>query len=116
MKSRMKFFVMFLIAVMAFSVTMVEAMAKESPFAKLCLKVMGVTSKTIEKEVNVVGSGIKKTVDVVVEEVKDVGELATGKGDVKDVLVKPVEGIAEVVGETTYGVINAPIEAVEEVK
>ena len=90
---------------------------KGSPFRDLCMRMFGYAKKTVEKEVNVVGRGIKKGADVVVEEVEDVGRLATGDSSkAKDVLVKPVEGTAEMVGETTYGVINAPIEAGQEIK
>ena len=49
-----------------------------SPFKDFCLKLMGMSKKTVEKEVNAVGRGIKKGADVVVEEVKDVVKLATG--------------------------------------
>lgn len=109
----MRFFVIVVTLMLTLSFLAGTAMAG-SPFKELCLKAMGMTTKTVEKEVNVIGKGIKKTTDVVVEEVKDVGKAATGKGSIKDVLVKPVEGTAEVVGETTYGVINAPIEAGQE--
>ena len=87
-----------------------------SPFKDLCLKLMGMSKKTVEKEVNAVGRGIKKGANVVVEEVKDVGKLATGDtSKAKDILVKPVMGTTEAVGETAHDVINAPIEAGKEV-
>jgi len=88
---------------------------KASPFQEMVLKLMGMSQKTVEKEVNAVGRGIKKGADVVVEEAKDLGKLATGdKSKAKDVLVKPVMGATEAVGKTTHDVINAPIEAGEE--
>ena len=114
----MRVFVIFLVLVLTLSLTMGVAMAekKGSPFKRLVLKMFGYTTKTVEKEVTTVGKGIKKSADVVVEEIKDIGELATGDvSKTKDVLVKPVEGAAEVAGETTYGVINAPIEAGKEI-
>ena len=111
----MKFFVIMLILMLTLSFLAGTAMAG-SPFKELCLKVMGITTKTVEKEVNVIGRGIKKTTDVVIEEVEDVGKAATGKGSVKDVLVKPVRGATAVAGEAAYGVLNAPIEAAEETK
>ena len=109
----MRFFVVMLILMLAISLTTGTAMAG-SPFKELCLKAMGLAGKTVEKEVNVVGYTIKKTTDVVVEEVKDVGKLATGKGSVKDTLEKPVRGATAVAGEAAYGVLNAPIEAGQE--
>ena len=115
MKSEMRFFVILLVLVLTFSLTTGTAMAG-SPFKELCLKMMGLTKKTVEKEVNVIGRGIKKGADIVVEEVKDIGSLATGDASkTKDVLVKPITGTTEMVGETTYGVINVPIEAAQEV-
>ena len=114
----MRIFVALLVLVL--SVTLLSGTAtaekKSSPFKELCLKAMGLSRKTVEKGVSTVGRGIKKSADIVIEEVKDVGKLATGDASkAKDVLVKPVEGAAEVVGETTYGVINAPIEAGREI-
>jgi predicted component of type VI protein secretion system len=107
----MRMFVMLLVMTLTLSLCAGTAMAG-SPFKEMVLKVLGHTSKTVEKEVNTVGKGVKKTADIVVEEVKDTGKLVTGDGSkVKDVLVKPVQGAAEVTGETAYGVINAPIEA-----
>ena len=112
----MRFFAMFLVLVLTLSFTTGVAMAS-SPFKELCLKIMGVTTKTVEKEVNAVGRGVKKGADVVVEEVKDVGSLVTGDiSKTKDVLEKPVRGATAVAGEAAYGVLNAPIEAAEEVK
>ena len=116
----MKLFVLMLVAILALSLTTGVAMAekkKGSPFKRAVLKMMGLAGKTVEKEVKAIGKGVKKTADVVVEEVKDVGKLATGDtSKVKDVLVKPVTGITEAVGETAHDVIVAPIEAAEEVK
>ena len=114
----MRIFVVLLVLALAISLTADTAMAekKRGPFAEACLKMMGLSKKTIEKEVNTVGYGIKKGTDVVVEEVKDVGKLATGDASkTKDILVKPVTGATKVAGETAYGVINAPIEATQEV-
>ena len=110
----MRFFVIMLTLMLTLSFLVGTAMAG-SPFKRLCLKAMGMTTKTVEKEVNVIGKGIKKTTDVVIEEVKDVGKAATGKGSVEDVLVKPVRGATAVAGEAAYGVLNAPIEAAQEV-
>ena len=102
----MRIFVALLILALSITLMTGTAEAKESPFVKLMSKVFGFTTKTVEKEVNVVGEGVKKSTDIVVEEVKDVGCLVTGDGSkAKDVLVKPVTGTAEVAGETTYGVI-----------
>ncbi len=113
----MRIFVILLILMLTFSLSTDVAMAKESPFKRLCLKMMGLAKKTVEKEVNTVGRTIKKSADVVVEEVKDLGSLATGDtSKAKDVLVKPVRGATAVAGEAAYGVLNAPIEAAEEVK
>lgn len=119
MKNSIRFFVIPLVLMLTLSLTSGVAMAekKGSPFKELVLKMFGYTSKTVEKEVNTVGRGIKKSTDVVVEEVKDVGKLATGDASkAKDVLVKPVTGATEAAGETAYGVLNAPIEAGKEVK
>lgn len=120
MSSKAKFFVALLVSVLAisFSMTAKAEMSDkpDSPFKNAVMKLFGWTSKTTEKSVNAIGAGVKKSADVVVEEVKDVGELATGKGSkAKDVLVNPVTGITEAAGETAYGVLNAPIEAGEEV-
>ena len=114
MNNTARFFVVLLALALIFSLTAdaIAAEKKGSPFKKLILGMMGMTKKTVEKEVNAVGKGVKKGADVVVEEVKDVGALATGDGSkVKDVLVKPVKGTADMAGETAYDVINAPIEA-----
>lgn len=116
----MRFVVLALVMILILSLAtgaVAEEQKIKSPFKKLVLKVMGLAGKTVEKEVKAVGEGIKKTADVVVEEVKDVGKLATGDtSKVKDVLVKPVTGTTEAVGETVHDVITAPIEAAEEVK
>ena len=111
----MKFFVVLLVLVLTFSLSMSAAIAG-SPFAELCLKVMGASKKTVEKEINTVGRAIKGTADVIVEEGKDVGALLKGDGSkAKDVLVKPVKGATAVAGEAAYGVLNAPIEAGKEI-
>ncbi len=121
MSSKAKFFVLVLVSALALSFSMTtkaEAADKPgSPFQDAVMKMFGWTSKTTEKSVSAVGTGVKKTADVVVDEVKDAGELVTtGKGEkVKDVLVKPVTGTTEAVGGTAYGVLNAPIEAGKEV-
>lgn len=118
MRNKMRFFATLLVFVLIFSLTTnaVAAEKKGSPFKKMVLKMMGMAKKTVEKEVSAVGRGIKKGADVVVEEVKDVGKLATGDmSKAKDVLVKPVTGTTEMVGKTAYDVINAPIEAGKEV-
>jgi hypothetical protein len=118
MKSKMIFFVILLVLALTFSfMTNSEAAEKKgSPFKELCLKILGLSKKTVEKEVSAVGRGIKKGADVVVQEGKDIGALVTGDGSkAKDILVKPVKGATEMVGETTYDVINAPIEAGKEV-
>lgn len=115
----MKLFVLSMVVILTLSLA-TSAMAEEkeirSPFKRLILKAMGLAGKTVEKEVKAVGKGVKKAADVVVEEVGGVGELVTGDtSKVKDVLVKPVTGTAEAVGETAHDVITAPIEAAEEV-
>ena len=119
MKNAMRFIILALVVILTISLA-TGAMAEEkvkSPFKRVFLKMIGLAGKTVEKEVKAVGKGIKKTADVVVEEVKDVGELATGDtSKVKDVLVKPIIGTTEVVGETAHDIIVAPIEAAEEVK
>ena len=118
MKHTMKFFVLMVVMILTFSLTTGVAMAekKGSPFKDLILRMFGYTKKTVEKEVTAIGEGIKKGADVVMEEVKDVGELVTGDtSKVKDVLVKPVTGTTEMVGETAHDVIVAPIEAGKEV-
>ncbi|MBL7071866.1 MAG: hypothetical protein ISS26_06855 [Candidatus Omnitrophica bacterium] len=116
--SRIRFVVLILAVIMVVSLAAGAAIAEEkksSPFKEAVLKMMGMAGKTVAKEVNAVGRGIKGTTDVVVEEVKDVGALATGDGSkVKEILVEPVTGAAEVVGETAHDVINAPIEAGQE--
>ncbi len=114
----MRLFAVVLSVLFVFTLFADAALAKQikSPFKRLCLKIMGISTKTVEKEVNTVGRGIKKTTDIVVEEGKDVGKLMKGDGSkAKDVLVKPVTGATEVVGETAHGVITAPIEAGKEV-
>jgi len=117
--SRMRFGVIVLVVIMSFSLAIGAAVAEEEEgnrFINAIKRFFGATGKTVEKEVNAVGMGIKGTADVVVEEVKDVGELATGDGSkVKDIVVKPVTGTTEVVGQTAHDVINAPIEAGQEV-
>lgn len=116
----MRIFILMLVMVITLSLAAGVARAEEkktSPFKELVLKAMGLAGKTVEKEVKAVGKGVKKTVDVVVEEVKDVGRLATGDtSKVKDVLVKPVTGTTEAVGETAHDIIKAPIEAADEIK
>ncbi len=120
MSGKAKFFVVLLVSVLAvsFSVT-AKAETSDKPgssFKNVVLRMFGWTSKTTQKSVNAIGTGVKKTADVVVEETKDLGELSTGKGSkVKDVLTKPITGTTEAVGETAYGVLNAPIEAGSEV-
>ncbi|MBN1872144.1 MAG: hypothetical protein JW800_06185 [Candidatus Omnitrophica bacterium] len=106
-----------LVLALIFSVATTAAAGdkKGSPFKEVVLKMMGMSKKTVVKEVNAVGRGVKKSADVVVEEVKDVGKLATGDASkAKDVLVKPVKGATEAVGQTAHDVINAPIEAHKE--
>lgn len=117
MSNKIRFLAMPLVLVLILVLSTGVAMAeKSSPFKDLVFKMFGFTKKTVEKEVNTVGKGVKKGADVVVEEVKDVGSLATGDtSKAKDVLVKPVKGTAKVAGETAYGVVNAPIEAGKEV-
>lgn len=115
----MRFWVIVLVAVMSFSLVIGAAAAEEEEgnrFVNAIKRFFGATGKTVENEVNTVGMGVKGTADVVVEEAKDVGALATGDGSkAKDVVVKPVTGTAEVVGQTAHDVINAPIEAGQEV-
>ena len=117
--SNARFFIILLTVILVFSLTASVATAAEkkgSPFKDLVLRVFGYTKKTVEKEVTTVGEGIKKGADIVVEEVKDVGELVTGDtSKAKDVLVKPITGTTEMVGETAHGVITAPIEAGKEI-
>ena len=118
MKYKIRPLVLLLVAILIFSLAInAEAADKKgSPFKRLCLKAMGLSKKTVEKEVNAIGRGIKKGADVVVQEGKDIGMLVTGDGSkAKDILVNPVKGTTEMVGETTYDVINAPIEAGKEV-
>jgi len=103
--------------ILAFSLSSGVALAEQkgSPFKDLILRIFGYTTKTVEKEVTTVGEGVKKGTDVVTQEVKDVGALATGDtSKTKDVLVNPVTGTTEMVGETAHGVITAPIEAGKE--
>ncbi|MFH0840112.1 MAG: hypothetical protein V1883_03755 [Candidatus Omnitrophota bacterium] len=120
MGSKAKFFVVLLVSVMAVSFSMVtkaEAADKPgSPFADAVMKMFGYGAKTTEKTVNAVGTGVKKTGDMVGQEARDLGDVATGKGSkVKDVIVNPVTKSTEAVGGTAYGVVNAPIEAGKEV-
>lgn len=118
MRNEAKLLVLLFTLMLTFSLSIGSAMAetKESPFKSLVMKMFGFTGKTTEKSVNAVGGGVKKSADIVTQEVKDVGEVATGKGSkVKDVLVKPVTGTTEMVGETVHGIVTAPIEAAKEV-
>lgn len=114
-----RFAVLVLAAVLVVSFAANVAFAqekKESPFKQVILKMMGLTGKTVHKEVNAVGEGVKGATDVVVKEAKDVGALVTGDtSKTKDVLIEPVKGTAEVVGQTANDVITAPIEATKEV-
>jgi len=111
----MKWVVVMLVLMLALSLSAGTA-AAGSPFKELCLKVMGMTGKTVEKEVNTVGRAVKGTADVVVEEAKDIGGLMTGDGSkARDIVEKPVRGATAVAGEAAYGVLNAPIEAGREV-
>ncbi len=111
--------VIVLAAAIVMSLTVGAALAEEQDgnrFMNAVKRFFGATGKTVEKEVNAVGMGVKGTTDVVTEEVKDVGALATGDGSkAKDIVVKPIMGTTEVVGETAHDVINAPIEAGQEV-
>ena len=118
MRNEAKLLVLLFAFILTFSLSIGSAMAetKESPFKKLVMKMFGYTSKTTEKTVNAVGGGVKKTGDMVGQEAKDVGAVATGKGaKVKDVVVNPVLKSTEVVGETVHGVVTAPIDAAKEV-
>ena len=120
MSGRVKFFIVLLVSVLAISFSMTtkaEAADKSgSPFKDAIMKMFGYGAKTTEKTVNAVGTGVKKTGDMVGQEAKDLGEVATGKGSkVKDVIVNPVTKSTEAVGGTAYGVLNAPIEAGKEV-
>jgi len=120
MSGKAKFFVVLLVSMLAisFSITAKAETADKpgSPFKDAIMKMFGYTGKTTEKSVNAVGGGVKKSADMVGQEVKDVGEVATGKGEkVKDILVNPVMKTTEVVGETVHGVVTAPIEAAKEV-
>jgi hypothetical protein len=104
------------ILVFSFTIGSATAEAKESPFKRLVTKAFPFLAKTTGKSVNAVGGGVKKSADVVTQEVKDVGAVATGKGSkVKDVLVNPVTGTADAVGGTVHGVVTAPIDAAKEV-
>lgn len=120
MSGRARVFAVLLVSLLAFSFSISTARAgmtdkPGSPFKDAVLKIFGYTAKTTEKTVNAVGTGVKKTADVVVNEVKDTGELATGKGSkAKDILVNPVMGTTEAVGETVHGIVTAPIEAAKE--
>ncbi|MDP3789678.1 MAG: hypothetical protein Q8R48_04675 [Candidatus Omnitrophota bacterium] len=120
MSSKVKIFVVLLVSVLAFSFSMSTARAEASekpgsPFKDAVMKMFGYTAKTTEKTVNAVGSGVKKSADMVGQEVQDVGEAATGQGDkVKDVIVNPITKSTEAVGETVHGVLTAPIEAGKE--
>ncbi len=120
MSSKAKFFAVLLAFALAFSfsiITKAEASDKPgSPFKDAVMKMFGYGAKTTEKTVDAVSSGVKKSADMVGQEVKDIGEVATGKGEkVKDVLVNPITKSAEAVGETVHGVLTAPIEAGKEV-
>ena len=116
---RMRFAVIVLAVILSLTLVVGVSMAEEQQgnrFINAIKRFFGATGKTVENEVNAVGKGVKGTADVVTEEVKDVGALATGDGSkAKDVLVKPVTGSAEVVGEAAHDVINAPIKAGQEV-
>ncbi len=124
MRKQMRGAVLILIAAVTLALVCGVACAEEkgSPFKELVLKIMGYGKKTVdagkrtvEKEVNAVGKGIKKGGDVVVEEAKDVGKLATGDmSKAKDILVKPVKGTTDMVGETAYEAIKAPADATKE--
>lgn len=120
MSSKVKLFAVLLVSVLAFSfsISTASAAASEkpgSPFKDAVMKMFGFTAKTTENTVNAVGSGVKKTTDMVGQEVQDTGEVVTGKGSkVKDVLVNPVTKTTEAVGETVHGVVTAPIEAGKE--
>ena len=59
MKSRMKVLVVLVVMALTLSLTTSAAMAG-SPFKEMVLKMMGYTAKTVEKEVDTVGRGIKK--------------------------------------------------------
>lgn len=120
MSGKVKFFAVLLVSVLAFSFSISTARAEASdkpasPFKDAIMKMFGYTAKTAEKTVNAVGSGVKKSADMIGQEVQDVGEVATGKGEkVKDVIVNPITESAEAVGETVHGVLTAPIEAGKE--
>jgi len=120
MSSKAKFFAVLLVSVLAFSFSISTARAEASdkpasPFKDAIMKMFGYTAKTTEKTVSAVSGGVKKSADMVGQEVQDVGEVATGKGEkVKDVLVNPITKSTEAVGETVHGVVTAPIEAGKE--
>ena len=116
MKNVARYAVAILVFALVFSLAAnAAAEGKKSPFVQAMLKMMGMSKKTVEKEVTAVGRGVKKGADVVVEEVKDVGKLAAGDDSkAKDILVKPVKGTTEMVGQTAHDVIKAPIEAHQE--
>ncbi len=120
MSSKVKFFAVLLVSVLAFSFSISTARAEASdkpgsPFKDAIMKMFGYTAKTTEKTVNAVGGGVKKSADIVGREVQDVGEVAAGEGGkIKDVLVNPIMGTTEAVGETVHGVVTAPIEAGKE--
>ena len=113
-----KIFVALLVFAVSFSLSAGLAIAEDigSPFTDAVRKMFGFTSKTTEKGVNAVGTGIKKSTDVVIQHGKDTGDLVTGDtSKVGDVLIKPVKAATTAVGEAAYGVLNAPIEAGQEV-
>ena len=115
---RKKFFVALLVFAVSFSLSAGLAIAEDtgSPFTDAVMKMFGFTSKTTEKGVNAVGTGIKKSTDVVIEHVKDTGDLVTGDiSKTDDVLIKPIKAATTAVGEAAYGVLNAPLEAGQEV-
>ena len=120
MSGKVKFFVVLLVSALAFSFSISTARAEASdtpgsPFKDAIMKMFGYTAKTTEKTVNAVGGGVKKSADMVGQEVQDVGEVATGKsGKVKDIIVNPITKSTEVVGETVHGIVTAPIEAGKE--
>ena len=62
MRNKIRFLVMPLVLVLVFVLSTGVAMAekKSSPFKELVFKAFGFTKKTVEKEVDTVGKGIKK--------------------------------------------------------
>ena len=113
-----KVFVALLVFALSFSLLAGMAIAEDtgSPFTDAVKKMFGFTSKTTEKGVNAVGTGIKKSTDVVIQHGKDTGDLIKGDSSkTDDVLIKPVKAATTVAGEVAYGVLNAPLEAGQEV-